>query len=111
MGTFIQVVTTTDSREAAERIARSLVHQHLAACVQIDGPLTSIYHWQGQVEEAEEWRLTVKSRTDLFEEVVSAIRGLHAYDVPEIVATQIDLLDMAYRQWLEEETSSAGRDL
>lgn len=111
MGTFIQVVTTIDSREAAEQMARLLVDKRLAACVQIDGPITSIYHWQGQVEEAKEWRLTAKSRAALFEEIVAAIREMHSYDVPEIVATQIDFLDEAYRQWLEEETLAPGRDL
>lgn len=111
MGTFIQVVTTTDTREAVERIARLLVLERLAACVQIDGPMTSIYRWQGQMEETPEWRLTAKSRSDLFAEIVAAIRTIHAYEVPEIVATQIDFLDEAYRQWLEAETRPAGRDL
>jgi periplasmic divalent cation tolerance protein len=104
METFIQIVTTTDTRETAERIARSLVEQRLAACVQIDGPITSVYRWQGQVEQAQEWRCVIKSRSALLAEIVGAIREIHFYEVPEIVATEIDFLDEAYRQWLVEET-------
>jgi periplasmic divalent cation tolerance protein len=104
METFIQVVTTTDTRELAERIARALVEKRLAACAQIDGPITSVYRWQGQVEQAQEWRCVIKSRSALFEDIVGAIREMHSYEVPEIIATQIDFLDETYRQWLEEET-------
>lgn len=104
METFIQVVTTTETREAAEQIARTLVEKRLAACVQIDGPITSVYRWQGQVEEASEWRCVIKSRSTLFDDIVGAIREMHSYEVPEIVATQIAFLDEAYRQWLGEAT-------
>ena len=108
MGTFIQVVTTIDSREAAERMARLLVDKRLAACVQIDGPITSIYRWRGQVEESQEWRLTAKSRTGLFKTIVAVIRGIHSYEVPEIVAMAIERIDEAYEQWLDEEIRPAG---
>jgi periplasmic divalent cation tolerance protein len=108
MESFIQVVTTTETREAAEQIARALVEKRLAACVQIDGPITSVYRWQGQVEQAQEWRLTAKSRADYFEEIVVAIREILSFDIPEIVATRIDFLDEPYRQWLEAETLPAG---
>jgi periplasmic divalent cation tolerance protein len=108
METFIQIVTTTDKREAAEQIARALVEKRLAACVQIDGPITSVYRWQGQVEEVQEWRCVIKSRSALFEDIVGAIREMHSYEVPEIIATQIDFLDAGYRQWLVAETLPAG---
>lgn len=108
MDTFIQVVTTTDKREAAEQIAYALVEKRLAACVQIDGPITSVYRWQGQVEEAKEWRCLIKSRSALFGDIVGAIREIHSYAVPEIVATRIDCLDEPYRHWLEVETLPEG---
>lgn len=106
---FMQVATTTDTREKAEEIARLLVEDGLAACVQIDGPITSIYHWQGKVEEAKEWRLTAKSRYIFFEDIAEAIRSAHTYEVPEIVATEIVRLDESYQDWLEQETIPGER--
>ncbi len=61
MENAIQIITTTDSKAAAERIARELVEQRLAACVQIGGPITSVYRWQGKMETAEEWTCTIKT--------------------------------------------------
>ena len=104
MRTYIQVVTTTDTRETAERIARFLVEKRLAACVQIDGPIRSLYRWKGHVEEATEWRCVIKSRSDLFGAIRDAIFGMHPYEVPEIVATELDQVAESYRQWLEDET-------
>ena len=79
---FIQVTTTTATEGDARRIAASLVEQRMAACVQIEGPLESLYWWQGQVEQAREWRCTIKTRGSLFEAVTEAISCLHPYDCP-----------------------------
>lgn len=106
MSDVIQVVTTTGSRSEAERIARELVQQRLAACVQIDGPMTSVYRWQGAIETAEEWRLTVKSLGTLFPRLEAAIRALHSYETPEILATQVVGVSEAYRDWLTAEVAS-----
>ena len=66
MGSYIQVVTTAEKREDAEKIARAVVEKRLAGCVQILGPVTSIYWWKGNVETAEEWQCVMKSRSDLY---------------------------------------------
>ena len=86
---YIQVVTTTERREDAERIARELVESRLAACVQIVGPITSTYRWQGKIEMAEEWQCWTKSRRDLYDAIEQAIRRLHPYEVPEILAVPV----------------------
>ena len=88
MTPYIQVVTTAPDRASAEQIADRLLEERLAACVQIS-PCTSRYHWQGAIEQAEEMVCTVKSRRDLFAEVCRVIRGLHPYEVPEILATPV----------------------
>ena len=107
MSDVIQVVTTTSNRADAERLARALVEQRLAACVQIDGPITSIYHWQGAIETAEEWRLTVKSLGALYDRLEAAIRAIHSYDTPEIVATPVIAVSEAYRRWLESQVAGS----
>jgi periplasmic divalent cation tolerance protein len=103
MPRFIQVVTTTDQRKLAEQIARRLVDERLAACVQISGPVTSVYRWQGEVCTGEEWQLCIKTRGELFDSVSAAIRRLHTYETPEILAMPVEG-SAEYLAWLESET-------
>jgi periplasmic divalent cation tolerance protein len=103
MSNYIQVVTTSESKVDAEQIAWTLVEARLAACVQIVGPITSTYRWKGETETAEEWQCVAKSREDLFAEIDAAIRGLHPYEVPEILAVPVVAGSSAYLEWLEGE--------
>jgi periplasmic divalent cation tolerance protein len=103
----IQVMTTIDTREAAQTLARLLVQSRLAACVQVVGPITSTYRWEGRVEEAEEWLCLVKTRAERFAEVEQCIREHHAYDVPEIVAMPATDISAPFLQWLQD-TVPAG---
>jgi periplasmic divalent cation tolerance protein len=100
---YLQVTTATDSGPAAERIASELVSRRLAACVQIVGPVQSVYRWQGKVERAEEWLLFVKTVAEQFAAVDAAIRSLHTYETPEIIATPITAGSDAYLGWLAEQ--------
>jgi len=100
----IIVITTTANREDAHRIAQTLVEQRLAACVQIDGPITSWYRWQGAVENAAEWRLLAKTRAALYDQVEQSIRAIHPYEQPEIVAISITAGSAGYLSWIEQET-------
>ncbi len=101
MAGIMQVVTTTGSQADAERIGRALVERRLAACVQIDGPINSIYRWQEAIESGQEWRLTIKSLSSIFPRLEAAIRELHPYQTAEILATEVVAVSEAYRQWLE----------
>jgi len=100
---FIQVVTTTETKANAQAIARALVEKRLAACVQIIGPITSTYRWQGKIEMAEEWMCLIKSRRDLYEALEEAIREVHPYDVPEILAVPVVAGSRDYLVWLDGE--------
>jgi periplasmic divalent cation tolerance protein len=101
---LLQIVTTTASAEEARRIATALVERRLAACVQIVGPVESVYRWQGKIETATEWQCQIKTRQLNYSVVEAAIRELHSYDVPEILAFPISDASSAYRQWLIDET-------
>ena len=107
MNDFLQIVTTTERQEDARRIADLLVEKRLAACVQIVGPVTSIYRWQGKVESAQEWQCQIKTRQALLDDVADAIRETHPYEVPEIVAVPIVAGSREYLIWLEEQTEPA----
>jgi periplasmic divalent cation tolerance protein len=108
MSSYIQVVTTTARREEAERIARELVEARLAACVQIVGPITSTYRWQGKIETDEEWQCWAKSRGDLFQRMADAIRSMHPYEVPEILAVPVVEGSARYLAWIDSETGDEG---
>jgi periplasmic divalent cation tolerance protein len=101
----IQVITTTSSREEARKIARALVERRLAACVQVSGPIASTYRWQGAIETSEEWMCTAKTRSSSYAAVESAIRELHSYDVPEILAIEVTNGSRAYLDWLAGEVT------
>jgi periplasmic divalent cation tolerance protein len=104
MSDHIQVVTTTEHQEDAERIARALVEERLAACVQVAGPITSVYRWHGQIETAREWQCCAKTRREFYDEIERAIRRLHPYEVPEILAVPVIAGSADYLAWLEQET-------
>jgi periplasmic divalent cation tolerance protein len=109
MSDYIQVVTTTERREDADRIARTLVDERLAACVQVVGPISSVYRWRGVIETAQEWQCWAKSRRDLYEQIEQAIRRIHPYEVPEILAVPVLCGSAGYLAWLEGETRGEGR--
>lgn len=86
--------------ESAQRVADDLVARQLAACVQVLGPIASVYTWQGEVHRAQEWLLLVKTTAEAFPRVAEAVRHQHRYDVPEIVAVPISHALSDYGQWV-----------
>ena len=97
---YLQVTTTAGSEEEADRIGAALVERRLAACVQVVGPIASHYRWQGTVERATEWMCVAKTSTVRYAELEEAIRELHSYEEPEIVATPIVAGSTGYLDWV-----------
>ena|SRR6266851_1968523 len=94
------VLTTAGSEEEARKIARHLVENRLAACVNIIPQIESIYRWQGKVDSSREWLLLVKTTDERFPAVRDAIRELHTYELPECVVLNIEDGSSEYLQWL-----------
>jgi periplasmic divalent cation tolerance protein len=94
------VLSTTGSREEAQKIARALVERELAACVNIVGPIESVYRWQGKMEDAPEFLLIVKTTTAAFPAVRDAIRELHSYDLPECILLNVEDGGKDYLDWV-----------
>lgn len=86
---IVQVTTTVESPEAADRIARALVEERLAACAQVQGPISSTYRWQGAVEQGTEWYCHAKTTGARLDQVIARIRALHSYVTPEIIAVPL----------------------
>jgi len=104
MGIYVQVTTTTATKADAQTIASAVVEKRLAACAQVIGPITSTYWWQGEIEGAEEWLCLIKSKAALYKELEKAIRAIHPYEKPEIIATPISKGSIGYLAWLDENT-------
>jgi periplasmic divalent cation tolerance protein len=108
MAESMQVVTMVDNEDAAERLARGITGARLAACVQIVGPIKSIYWWQGELDEAHEWQLIVKTTSDRLTALEEYIKANHSYETPEITATQILWGSREYLSWISAETQTGA---
>jgi periplasmic divalent cation tolerance protein len=100
MDEYLQVSTTSATREDAQKIADTLVEKRLAGCVQIVGPIVSTFWWQGKIERTEEWLCVIKSEKRLYTKLESSIKELHSYETPEIIAVPIVAGSQQYLQWL-----------
>ena len=101
--TFRLVCTTLETKLQAEELASQIVQERLAACIQIVGPITSVYRWQGKVERATEFRCEMKTHSRLMPRLVRLIEDSHPYDVPEIVSLALSSEAAPYTNWLEEQ--------
>ncbi len=93
------VLVTAGSEEEARAIAQALVQEKLAACVNFT-PIQSVYTWQGEIQQDQEWQLLIKTDLARFDQLAARIQALHSYDVPEIIALPIQQGAAAYLSWM-----------
>ena len=98
---YIIVLVTVANRQEAECLVQKLLDARLIACANIIGPVHSFFRWSGKVERVEECLVLMKSRRDLFEKLAEAVKGMHSYEVPEILALPVVEGSKAYLNWLE----------
>jgi len=103
MKDYIQVITTTSKKRDAENLARALLKERLAGCVQIIGPIDSRFRWKGRLEKSQEWLCVIKSRKALYGKLQDCIKINHPYGVPEIIATTITAGSRDYLEWLDDQ--------
>jgi periplasmic divalent cation tolerance protein len=100
----IVVLCNCSSADEAAAVARHLVDERLAACVNILPGVRSVYRWQGAVEEASEWTLLIKTRRHLFEALRHAVQKKHSYSLPELIAVPVVDGSSTYLDWIDHET-------
>jgi len=102
------VISNLPDRASADRLAQALVERRLAACVNILAPCRSVYRWPGALESAEEHTLLIKTTADRYSALEEAIRGLHPYELPEILAVPLSAGLPDYLAWVVAETRPAS---
>ena len=102
---LISITSTFASREEAEACGRRLVESRLAACVQVEGPITSLYRWRNAVETAVEWRCACKTTGEREHECVAAIVAAHGYETPQVAVARLTG-SPAYVAWIRESVTS-----
>src|SRR5215210_748711 len=108
MSDAIMVLMTAGSREEAARLADILVVARLAACVQILPEIESVYHWEGRVERSAEILLLAKTTRGNFPALEAAVRSLHSYETPEIIALSVETGSASYLEWLRANVIQQG---
>jgi periplasmic divalent cation tolerance protein len=96
------VLCTAGSEDEARKIARHLIEQRLAACVNIVPRVESVYRWQGKIESSGEWLLLIKTTVKNFLGVQDAIRQLHSYELPECIAITVEDGSAGYLAWIDQ---------
>src|SRR5205823_3836370 len=100
----VLILTTVPDDERAESLARTLVEERLAACVNLHGPMTSVYRWKGAVESDHERQMVIKTTRERVPAVEARLRELHSYELPEFLVLDVDGGGAAYFAWVQEET-------
>lgn len=102
MSTEKLIISTAASRDDASRIAKTLVEESLAACVNVTGPIDSVYRWQGRVESAQEFLMLIKTTSSKSAGAIVRLRELHSYEVPEAIELEVSGGSADYLRWLRE---------
>jgi periplasmic divalent cation tolerance protein len=108
MAEYMQVETSVDSEAEAERLARGIAGERLAACVQIIGPIRSFYWWQGELVDAREWQIHIKTTKERLGDVATYIKANHSYETPGILGLKIEAGSREYLDWISAETRTGA---
>lgn len=103
---FVIGFITAGSKEQAEKIAKSLVEEHLVACCNIISGVESIYHWEGKVTQDSEFLIILKTRQKLIKKVIKRVKEIHSYEVPEIIFTNLTEGYAPYLKWVSQVTKA-----
>ena len=106
MSDTVLVLTTVSDDERADSIARALVAERLAACVNLHTSMTSFYRWKGAVERDAERQLVIKTTRDRLPALEARLKALHSYELPEFLVVAVDGGSAEYLRWVGEATTS-----
>jgi periplasmic divalent cation tolerance protein len=105
MSEYLLVISTVPSEKEGSAIAKTIVEDRLAACVNVTSTIQSFYWWEERISNDKEFILFIKTKASLFPELETRIKALHSYQVPEIIAIPIQTGSREYLDWIEQNTS------
>ncbi len=105
LNNLAMVITTVESAQDADTLAKALLDQSLAACVQISGPITSHYRWSGKLQQTNEYRVTIKTTAPAWPALKDRLVKIHPYEEPQIVLVEIADATEGYRDWVVDQTT------
>jgi periplasmic divalent cation tolerance protein len=106
---IVIVLSTAPADDRAEQWARQLVDERLAACINVQAPMVSVYRWKDQVERDHERQLVIKTTRDRLPALEARLNELHAYDLPEFVVVTVEQGSAAYLEWVRESSKVKGQ--
>ena len=98
---YLIIFVTAKDKTEAEQVSQSLLKDKIIACANLVSPITSFFNWGGKIDKAEECLIIMKSRADLFDQIVRQVNSIHSYEVPEILAFPIVEGSKSYLEWME----------
>jgi periplasmic divalent cation tolerance protein len=101
----VVVLTTVPADHRADELARALVDERLAACVNLGAPMRSVYRWRGRIEHAEERQITIKTSRDRVGELERRLKALHPYDTPELLVVEVAGGSREYLAWVLDQSA------
>ncbi|HZT68444.1 MAG TPA: divalent-cation tolerance protein CutA [Terriglobia bacterium] len=104
----VVIMVTAASRRECRKIARRLIDEKLAACVNITQPIQSVYRWEGKIEQSKEFLMFIKTNRDLFPQIKAEIALIHSYHTPEIICLPIIDGSPNYLQWISDSVRSVA---
>ena len=104
MPQLVLILTTMPDDDRADALARTLVDERLASCVNVHAPMMSTYRWKGSIEREAERQLVIKTTRARIAEIETRLRALHPYELPELIVVPVDAASDAYLEWVSSET-------
>ena len=101
---FCKITTTTDKKDIVDKLSKTLLEKKYSPCIQVTNPIKSQYFWDGKINSASEYRIDIKTLESLSNQVITLIKSLHNYKVPEITSSLITIKNKEYEKWLLENT-------
>jgi periplasmic divalent cation tolerance protein len=105
----IIVFTTFPSKKTAQKVAKKLIQEHLAGCVQILGPMESHYYWQNKYEKSREYLMLIKTIEQKYKKLETTIKEIHPYETPQILGCRVSLASETYTTWLISQVSDTTK--
>ena len=97
---FCSITTTTNKKQIIDKLSKRLLEEKYSPCIQVTAPIESKYSWEGKIKTTKEYKIDIKTLDSLSDDVVTLIKSIHNYEIPEIIKQSISVKDKDYKEWM-----------